>query len=438
MGTSRVGRGRPVGWLIVALAAGLLLGARRAPPSASDEEHEAGPPCPTGGQMVSPGTGLQSAVDGAAEGATLCLSPGAYDGPLVISAPVVVQGPATAVIRSSGEGTTVRVSADGVELRGFTVVGSGMRYDRADAAVYVRGDDVTVSGLTVRGALFGIVVERSNGVTVTDNEISGMAELSVGIRGDGIRLWEVRGSTVAGNRLQDSRDILVWYSPGNRVVGNTVLRSRYGTHFMYSDDSVVEGNEYRGNLVGVFVMYSRGITLRRNVFQDSGGRDGMGLGVKESGNLVVEDNTFLRDRACIYLDTSPARQGDSVLVRANTLAGCAAAVTFHSTATGNRFADNTFVSNMTQVGVEGRGNARGVAWVSNYFDDYEGYDLDGDGFGDVEYEIHSLSERLVSEHPQLAFFRGTVALTMLDVAAQVFPVLRPETMLVDARPRMAP
>lgn len=164
----------------------------------------------------------------------------------------------------------------------------------------------------------------------------------------------------------------------------------------------------------------------------------MGLGVKESGNLVVEDNTFLRDRAGIYLDTSPARQGDSVLVRANTLAGCTEAVTFHSTPTRITLADNVFVANMTQVTVEGRGNARGVAWVSNYFDDYQGYDLDGDGFGDVAYELRSLSERLVSEHPQLAFFRGTVALAMLDVAAQVFPVLRPETMLVDTRPRMAP
>jgi nitrous oxidase accessory protein len=396
------------------------------------------PPCPSGASVVSAGTELQAAVDGAEEGATLCLAPGVYDGPLVVQTPITILGPAAAVIRSKGEGTTVRVSANGAALRGFTVEGSGMRYDQADAAVYVRADDAIVSGLTVRGALFGVVVERSNRVAVTENDIEGIADLSVGLRGDGIRLWEVRGSTVAGNRLRDSRDILIWYSPGNRIVGNTVLRSRYGTHFMYSDDSVVEGNEYRGNLVGVFVMYSRGVLLRRNVLSDSGGFDGMGLGVKESGNLVVEDNAFLRDRACIYLDTSPARQGDSVVVRTNTLAGCTFAVTFHSTASSNTFADNVFVANTAQVTVEGRGNARGVMWDGNYFDDYEGYDLDGDGFGDVAYELRSLSERLVSEHPQLAFFRGTVALDMLDVAARVFPVLRPETMLVDARPRMSP
>ena len=56
----------------------------------------------------------------------------------------------------------------------------------------------------------------------------------------------------------------------------------------------------------------------------------------------------------------------------------------------------------------------------------------------MAYELRSLSERLVATHPELAFFRGTVALELLDVAARIFPLLEPETLLVDPHPRMSP
>jgi nitrous oxidase accessory protein len=393
--------------------------------------------CPAAGRVVSAGVALQPLIDGAAPGETWCLSPGTYAGPLDIHARLILQGPASAVITSTGHGTTVRALADGVVLRGFTVDGSGTRYDRLDAAVYVRGNDAVVQGLTVRHALFGIVVEQSGHVTIDSNRVTGLADLPVGIRGDGIRLWEVRHSTVTGNRLEDSRDIVVWYSPDNRITENTVTRSRYATHFMYSDDCVVAGNTYTHNDVGVFVMYSRHIDLRDNVIAENAGADGVGLGVKESGNLVVERNRFVRNLSCVYLDTSPFREGDSVLVRANVLAGCVAGVTFHSSETHNTFVGNAFLANQVAVAVEGRGTAQGVLWRENYFDDYQGYDLDGDGFGDVPYELRSMSERLVALHPDLAFFRGTMALALLDEAARVLPVLQPDTVLVDPMPRMA-
>ncbi|MGD8319025.1 MAG: nitrous oxide reductase family maturation protein NosD [Gemmatimonadota bacterium] len=396
----------------------------------------ASPACPAEGTAVPAGTRLQALVDSVAPGSVLCLAAGRYVGPLEIHKRLTVQGPADAILRSDGSGTTVRAVADSIVLSGFTVEGSGRRYDKMDAGVYLRGRGVQARSLTVRDALFGIIVEQSDDVAVTDNHVLGLAGLPVGVRGDGIRLWEVRGSLVRGNHLEDSRDILVWYSPGNRIVHNTVEHSRYGTHFMYSDDCVVEDADYHENIVGVFVMYSHGITLRNNRIAGNEVVDGMGLGVKESGNLVVEGNRFVRDRSCLYLDTSPFRAGDSVFVRGNTFAGCSAGVTFHSSERRNTFVDNVFMANQTQVAVEGRGTAREVVWRGNYFDDYQGYDLDGDGVGDVAYELRSLSETLVARHPELAFLRGTVAFSLLDVAARVLPLLEPETLLTDPHPRM--
>lgn len=429
-------------WVIAAACASAAGAVRAVPvtphPAAAPAPRPAAAPCPSGARTLPAGTPLQPVLDAAAAGAVLCLSSGEYLGPIDIRTAIVLAGPPDAVIRSTGQDSTVRVDAAGAELRGFSVDGSGTRFDTTDAAVRVHGDDVVVRDLTVRGALFGIIAERSNRVAVTGNRIVGDAETTDGLRGDGIRFWEVRGGRIESNLMEDSRDVAVWYSPGTRLTGNTVRRSRYGAHFMFSSDSLVEHNRYETDVVGVFIMYSRGIAVRDNVISGSASPDGMGLGAKDSGDVTIERNRFTRDRQCLYIDNSPSGEGQTLTARDNVFASCAAAVTFHRSETRTTFADNRFEVNDVVAFVEGRGTAQGVAWSGNYFDDYQGYDMDRDGYGDVPYEVRDLSERLIAGHPSMALLRGTIALGLVDLAAKAFPVLQPATLLSDAHPRMSP
>jgi nitrous oxidase accessory protein len=108
---------------------------------------------------------------------------------------------------------------------------------------------------------------------------------------------------------------------------------------------------------------------------------------------------------------------------------------FHGSQRRNDFVRNRFLDNGVQVRVEGRGHALGVDWSENEFDDYAGYDLDGDGYGDVPYELRSLSEQLTTRYPTLAFFRGSPVLTLVEVIGRVVPIFQPRTILVDPRPR---
>ncbi|RME75801.1 MAG: hypothetical protein D6776_02490 [Planctomycetota bacterium] len=75
-------------------------------------------------------------------------------------------------------------------------------------------------------------------------------------------------------------------------------------------------------------------------------------------------------------------------------------------------------------------------WSGNRWDDYRGYDLDGDGFGDVPYELRSLSGELTAKHPELRLLAGTPALALIDVAAHAMPLLQPRLILRDPHPRM--
>jgi len=394
-------------------------------------------PRPEPCHQVAPGDSLAEAVARAPEGSSLCLEPGVHQGPVRLERELRLWGPREAVIRSTGSGSTVSLEAPGSELLGVSVDGSGGRFDLLDAAIRVSADDVRVEGVRVTNALFGLLAEKSHRVVLRGNEIEGKSDKALGMRGDGIRIWEVRDSRIEENRLRDSRDIVVWYSPGNRIAGNRVEGGRYGTHFMYSHDNVVEGNHYDRNVVGIFIMYSRNVVVRDNVLARSAGAAGIGLGAKDSGNLTVEGNLFAGDRVGAYLDTSPLYLEDHNVFERNRFRLCDTAVVFHGGAERNRFSENEFRDNQTQVASEGRGNARDAEWRHNHFDDYAGYDLDGDGTGDLPYELRSLTSQLTARDPALAFFRGSPALSLVELVGRVVPLFQPDTQLVDPEPRMA-
>jgi nitrous oxidase accessory protein len=394
------------------------------------------PPPPEHGVDVAAGSDLHAAIAAAAPGAVLRLAAGRYPGPVTISKPLTLWGPLDAIVQSRGEGSTVKVAGDDVVLQGFTVDGSGGRFDTLDAALRVRGRRARIEGLTVRAALFGILVEQSEEVALVRNRVIGTGQAALGLRGDAIRLWETRNSLIEGNVVTDSRDVVVWYSSGNALIDNWVAGGRYGTHFMYSHDSTVIGNTYVANVVGVFVMYSRDVKLQRNLLAGSSGAGGMGLGVKESGNLTVTNNWFVQDEIGVYLDTSPLDLNHHNRFAENLLWLCGTAITFHSSPKRNVFERNALRDNDRQVAVEGRGDATAVEWRGNEFDDYRGYDLDGDGVGDVPYELRSLSTELTGRFPNLAFFRGTPALQVVDVTGHVLPTFAPKLLLVDPHPAM--
>jgi nitrous oxidase accessory protein len=428
----RHGRARDCVLIVVALTA--CSGA----PSKPERVAETPPVRPSNCETVSAGSRLQAAVDAANAGSSLCLDPGSFSGPVVVRVPLAIWGPREAVIRSTGEGTTIEVEASGSSLAGFTVDGSGGRFDTLDAAVHVVADDVRVEGVRVHNAAFGLLIEKANRVAVVNNVVQGPDEGPLGLRGDGIRLWETRDSEVRGNQVIGSRDMVIWYSSNNRLVDNTVVRSRYGTHFMYSHDNIVERNRYLDNVVGIFIMYSRNVTLRDNLLARSSGPGGMGLGIKESGNLTVADNAFIANTKGVYMDTTPLEPNDFNTFENNAFFHSEVAILMHSSEKRNKFAGNAFVSNHSQLQVEGGGNALGVDWLGNAFDDYQGYDLDRDGYGDIPYELRRLSSQLQSTYPQLQFFRGAITLTLLDAISSLFPMMQPETTLIDPRPRMGP
>ncbi len=392
------------------------------------------PELPQGAMEVTDAAALRAALADPGGPAVIALAPGDYEGPFDIGAGRSVWGLPEAVIRSGGEGTTVRLSGAGAQLLGLTVDGSGGRYDLMDAAVRVEADDCRVEGVLVRGAVFGIVTELCERVTVRGCCVRGIGGAALGMRGDGIRAWETSDSLFEDNVVIGSRDLVVWYSSRNRLLRNRVFGGRYGSHLMYSHDCLLADNQYIGNVVGIFVMYSHDVTISGNLIGGGTGAAGIGIGVKESSDLHIRANDLIRNTRGIYIDSSPFQPGSKLTVSGNDLRLCQTAVAFHSAPTSGEFFGNVLRDNAVQVAVEGGGDCLNAQFSGNDWDDYRGYDLDGDGFGDLPHESRRGLAQILGTRPDVAFLRGTPVFATFDAVASALPLWQPKLVFRDERP----
>jgi nitrous oxidase accessory protein len=73
----------------------------------------------------------------------------------------------------------------------------------------------------------------------------------------------------------------------------------------------------------------------------------------------------------------------------------------------------------------------------NYWDKYEGYDLDKDGIGDVPFHPLSLFSVLVERNPSAMLLFRSFMITLLDKSEKVLPTITPDN-FKDEKPLMRP
>lgn len=358
-----------------------------------------------------------------------------YRGDFRVRRKLGLRGESGATLFGTGRGTVLSLEADGIEVENLIVQNSGRRHTREDAGIRAKAARVTIRRVRVLDALFGVSLGPCTGCRLEQSEVRG----SLGERelaGDAIKLWEAHDAVVRDCVVEGSRDVVVWYSRGVLLEGNSVTASRYGTHFMHANGAVVRRSRLVGNVVGIFVMYSSGVRLEQNVLAGARGAAGIGIGFKESDDVVVRESWLVANTVGAYLDRTPRSVKTPVHFEKNVLALNDTALRFHSSEEGVRFTANDFFRNRSTVEVEGGGDALGTRFAKNHWSDYAGYDLDRDGTGDVPYEIQRLSSSLLEAAPAVRLFEGSLSLGLIDLLARAFPVFATERLLVDEHPRM--
>lgn len=384
---------------------------------------------------------LQARVDATPEGGVLRLQGGEWQGPARITRAMTIEGDGATIV-GDRKGSVLEIDADGVTLRGLTIRGSGRDTSAEAAGIKASGSRHLIEDNIVEDVYFGIHLGNGHDNIVRRNRI--FPGMRSGVRpGHGVYLWYQFGTVIEHNVVQNARDgIYMTNTDGVVVHGNRVSESRYGLHAMNSVSIDFDDNDVHDNLLGAALMYTQTVRMRCNrIERQRQGATAYGVMLKEIERLDFERNSLIGNRVGIYGDNTPFGRGNVAMVRDNLIAGSEAALALQSTVrftfTGNQVVDNLMV-----VRSEGAGLSAENLWAyegrGNYWDDYHGFDRDGDGIGDIPYRYEVVMDDLVRRQPLVRALLYTPAHLAIENAARMFPVIRPEPLIDDDRPLMRP
>ncbi len=379
---------------------------------------------------------FQKLVDEAKEGSTLTPPAGTYSGPVIVDKPLVIDGKNGVTIDAGGKGTVILLDTDGATIQNLHLTNSGESANDIDSGVQVRGNYNVIKDNIIDNCLFGVDLQQSKNNIVKRNTISSKDNFELGQKGDSVRLWYSFHNKITDNITFNVRDMVVWYSANNEFKRNTGRDSRYSLHFMYSRYNLVEDNKYYNNSVGIFLMYSDGIIIRNNYIAHASGPTGVGIGFKETSDLVIEGNKILYCASGLYIDVSPFQPDTTNYFKDNLIAYNGIGIRFLNDWIGSDFKHNQFTGNMTQIIVSGGKTANRNVWEGNYWGDYEGFDRDNDNVGDTPYELYAYADKLWRDVPSAQFFKGSPILETLDFLERLAPFSEPDLLVRDKKPVM--
>ncbi|MDD2881129.1 MAG: nitrous oxide reductase family maturation protein NosD [Rhodoferax sp.] len=382
--------------------------------------------------LVQPGQDLQTAIASAAPGDVIEVQRGHYRANLLIDKPLTLRGLDRPTIDGGLTGDTIRVTAPDVTIEGLIVRDSGSSLQKQNAGIYLYpgADRAVVQNCDLTYNLFGLWVEKVKDVRIEGNTITGKRDLDSARRGNGIQLYNTKGAQILGNNISFVRDALyVDVSHHATFRGNKLHHSRYGTHYMTSYYNVWEDNDTYYNRGGLALMEVREQTVRNN---RAWGNTDHGIMLRSVQDSLIEGNVVAGNKRGFFI-----YDVEYVELKNNLVVDNVVGVHLSAGSTRNVVEGNDFIANREQVRYVGARDEVWGAQSGNHWNNYLGWDRDGDGLGDVRYEANDMVDRLNWRYPSMKLLLASPAVQALRLVGQQFPILRVPS-VVDPKPRMQP
>ena len=282
--------------------------------------------------IVEPGGSIQDAIDSAAPGDTIYVWAGVYYENIVVNKTLTIIGNSSSdtTINGGGSGSVVTLEANGVNITGFEITGSGGSANDAGINLvstwYCRVRDNIITGNR-----HGIQLGLSRHNTIENNNVTSNT-------GTGIRLRWISGlssstqNTIANNTISDNaagfyfasyndnneiinntvkdnngHGISIYRSNSNQVINNTVTNnSNNGISLDMVETTVVEANHVNHNNNGIWVaswtdsIYSKSNIIRYNTMSNNT-RYGLQMGPRSEYNYASHNIISNSSQYGIYL-----------------------------------------------------------------------------------------------------------------------------------------
>lgn len=373
------------------------------------------------GSLDHPFDTIQEAVDVACFGDTVVVASGVY-------CEEVVLGKSHAGVSLIGEEGAV---IDGEGLRRGIRVGIGL--SRPD---YI--DNVAVTGFTVRNCVKGITLMRCRYACLRNNTMVGnlynFADYSLVVNdvdasntvdGKPIYYWvdqkdrEVpldagfvalvnsRNIVVKDlNLTNNGQGLLFKNTTCSRIENVSVVNNQDGIYFdLESNNNTVVDNLMLDNeVIGIYLSTSSGNIISNNMISnnDYGVYLATSYGVSTANNTVVDNIIQGHWKGVVLRGDHASNPVADNVIKNNLLLNNSFAISMYLSAF-NLIYHNNFVNNTDQIESYESENVFGYLGEGNYWDDYEGADVNNDGLGDTPYVVDQVNR---DNYPLIGFFKS--------------------------------
>jgi nitrous oxidase accessory protein len=374
---------------------------------------------------------IRQAIQQANDTDTIIVHQGLYrEGSIVINKKIVFLGYDYPILDAQKQGDAVSIKADSVVVSGFKIINSGFASldDPCGIKVYNR-TYVRIYNNRLANNFFGIYLQNCSNCIVKGNSIvaHGTQEQLIG---NGIHCWKSENLQIIANTVSGHRDGIYFEFVTNSVIWRNVSTNniRYGLHFMFSNADSYISNLFKNNGAGVAVMFSKNVKMIHNTFQENWGDSAYGLLLKEISDGYIFANKFIKNTTGIYMEGT-----SRIRVEKNDFIANGWGMKIQASCMDNEIVFNNYLKNTFDISTNGSLVLN--TFNSNYWDKYEGYDLDKNGVGDVPYHPLSLFAVLTEKNANTMLLFRSFMITLLDKSEKILPSITPDN-FIDNTPLM--